>query len=65
MKPLAKSVLISLGLTAAASATDATIHKKMFEAGPDPSDLAKQTALTISNEEINDIKIDLLKNLVY
>ena len=65
MKPLAKSVLMSLGLTAAASATGATIHKKMFEAGPDPSDLAKQTTLTISNEEINDVKIDLLKNLVY
>ena len=27
-KPLAKSVLISLGLTAAASAADAGIHKK-------------------------------------
>ena len=31
LKPLAKSVLIPLGLTAAASATDAAIHKKMFE----------------------------------
>ena len=30
LKPLAKSVLIPLGLTAAASATDAAIHKKMF-----------------------------------
>ena len=30
LKPLAKSVLIQLGLTAAASATDAAIHKKMF-----------------------------------
>ena len=29
-KPLAKSVLIPLGLTAAASATDAAIHKKVF-----------------------------------
>ena len=28
LKPLAKSVLIPLGLTAAASATDAAIHKK-------------------------------------
>ena len=28
MKPLAKSVLIPLGLTAAASAADAGIHKK-------------------------------------
>ena len=30
LKPLAKSVLITLALTAAASATDAAIHKKMF-----------------------------------
>ena len=28
IKPLAKSVLITLGLTAAASAADARIHKK-------------------------------------
>ena len=28
MKPLAKNVLIPLGLTAAASAVDAAIHKK-------------------------------------
>ena len=28
IKPLAKSVLVSLGLTAAASAADAGIHKK-------------------------------------
>ena len=33
LKPLAESVLIPLGLTAAASATDAVIHKKMFECG--------------------------------
>ena len=33
LRPLAKSVLIPLGLTAAASATDAVIHKKMFESG--------------------------------
>ena len=37
LKPLAKSVLIPLGLTAAASATDAAIHKKMFGSGC-PSD---------------------------
>ena len=30
-QPLAKSVLIPLRLTAATSATDAVIHKKMFE----------------------------------
>ena len=31
LKPLAKSVLIPLRLTAAASAADAAFHKKMFE----------------------------------
>ena len=31
LNPLPKSVLIPLGLTAAASATDPAIHKKMFE----------------------------------
>ena len=30
LKPLAKRVLIPLGLVAAASATDAAIHSKMF-----------------------------------
>ena len=33
IKPLAKSVLIPLGLTAAASAADAGIHKKMLGSG--------------------------------
>ena len=47
LKSLAKSVLIPLGLTAAASGTDAAIHKKMFGSG--------NTILIISNEEINDI----------
>ena len=49
LKPLAKSVLIVLGLTAAASETDAAIHKKMFESGI--------TTLIISNEEINEMKV--------
>ena len=31
LKPLAKSVLIPLGLTASASATDAAIHKKCLD----------------------------------
>ena len=31
IKPLAKSVLIPLGLTAAASAADAGIHKKSYD----------------------------------
>ena len=42
--PLAKSVLIPLGLTAAASATDAGIHKKILVSGDN-------TTLTISNIE--------------
>ena len=51
LKPLAKSFLITLVLTAAGSATDAAIHKKMFGSGV--------TTLVISNEEMNDIlKID-------
>ena len=47
LKPLAKNVLIPLGLTAAASATDAAIHNKMFGAGV--------TTLIISNEEMSNI----------
>ena len=46
LKPLDKSVLITLGLAAAASAADTAIHKKMFG-----SDMTTQT---ISNEEMND-----------
>ena len=47
LKLLAKSVLIPLGLTTAASATDAAIHKKMFGSG--------NTTLIISNEKMNDM----------
>ena len=47
LKPLVKSVLIPLGITVAASATDAPIHKKMFGCGI--------TTLIISNEKMNDI----------
>ena len=47
IKPLAKSVLIPLGLTAAASAADAGIHKKILG--------SRNTTLIISNEEMNDI----------
>ena len=44
LKPLAKINLILLGLTSAASATDAAIHKKMFR--------SSFTTLRISNEEM-------------
>ena len=47
IKPLVKSALISLALTAAASAADAGIHKKILGSG--------NTTLIISNEEMNDI----------
>ena len=43
LTPLAKSVLIPLGLTAAASATDASIQKKIYGSGI--------TAVITSNEE--------------
>ena len=50
IKPLAKSVLIPLGLTAAASAADAGIHKIIIGSGT--------TTLIISNDKMEDnIKI--------
>ena len=66
IKPLAKSVLIPLGLTTAASAADAGIHKKILGSGERLLDLAlphnNNTTLIISNDEMDDIlKIDLLK----
>ena len=47
IKPLAKSVLIPLGLTAAASATDAGTHKKILGSGT--------ATLIISNDAMKDI----------
>ena len=47
LTPLAKSVLLLLGLTTAVSATDAAIQKKTFE--------SSMTSLMISNEEMEDI----------
>ena len=44
LKPLAKSALVPLGLKAAASATNAAIHKNMLGSG--------FTTLIISNEEV-------------
>ena len=46
--PLAKNVLIPLGLTAAASAVDTGIHKKIL--GP-----ANNTILIISNKDMDDL----------
>ena len=50
LKPLAKFVLISLGLIALASATDAAIRKKMFGSGR-PSDLASRIKKLISSND--------------
>ena len=50
IKPLAKSVLVPLGLAAAASAADAGIHKKILESGHN-----NNTTLTISNDIMDDI----------
>ena len=63
IKPLAKSVLMPLGLTAAASAADAGIHKKILGSGNHPSSSASHnTTLIISNDEIEDI-IKIVKSL--
>ena len=56
IKPLAKSVLIPLGLTAAESAADAWIHKKILGSGA--------TTLIISNNEMKEI-IKIIKSLEY
>ena len=64
IKPLAKSVLIPLGLTAAASAADAGIHKKTLGSGR-PLDLSpphNNTTLIISNDEMDDI-LKIVKSL--
>ena len=58
IKPLAKSVLIPLGLTAAASAADAGIHKKILGSGSDHNN----TILIISDDEMDDI-LKMVKSL--
>ena len=57
--PLAKSILVPLEITAAASAIDAGIEKKIHGSGT--------TSLIISNEEVNDIMkiVKLLKILIF
>ena len=44
---MGESVLLTIGLTVAASATDATIQKRIYGSGT--------TTLIISNEEMEDI----------
>ena len=53
VQPLSKRVLIPLGLTAAASAADAEIHKQILGSGI--------TTLIISNDEMEDI-IEIVKS---
>ena len=58
IKPWAKSVLIPLGLTAAASAADAGIHKKVLGSGRHHSSSPlhdNNTILIISNDGMKDI----------
>ena len=55
LTPLAKSVLIPLGLTTAASAADARIHKKILRPGGN-------TTLIISNKDMDDF-LEILKSL--
>ena len=55
IKPLAKRVLIPLGLTAAASAADAGIHKNILGSG-------NTSTLIISNNEMEDV-IKIVKSL--
>ena len=54
INPLAKSVLIPLGLTAAGSAADAGRHKKILGSG--------NTTLILSNKDMKDI-IKIVKSL--
>ena len=54
IETLGKSLLILLGLTAAASAADAGVHKKIFESG--------NTTLITSNNKLEDI-IKIVKSL--
>ena len=55
IKPLAKSVLVKLGLTAAAAAADTGIHKKILGSG-------HNTILIVSNDEMEDI-FKIIKSL--
>ena len=55
LTPLAKRVLVPLGLTAAASAADAGIHKKILGSGG-------HTTLIISNKDMDDL-IKIVKSL--
>ena len=57
IKPLVKNVLVPLGLTAAASAADAGIHKRILGSGHN-----NNATLIISNDEMDDI-LKIVKSL--
>ena len=57
IKPLDRSVLLPLGLTAAASAADSRIHKKILGSGH-----KNNTALIISNDEMDNL-LQIVKSL--
>ena len=64
IKPLAKRVLIPLGLTAATDATDAGIHKKSLDLVLviSSSSASHNTTLIISNDKTKDL-IEIVKSL--
>ena len=57
IKPLAKAILVPLGLTAAAAAADAGIHKNILGYGDN-----NNTTLIISNDEM-DVILKIVKSL--
>ena len=62
IQPLAKSALVPLGLTAAASAADAGIHKKILGSVHPSGSTLHATTLKISNDELKDI-MKIIKSL--
>ena len=63
-KPVPKSALIPLAITAVASAKDPTVHKKMFGSGPSSAIATRMARSIIANEELNSI-MRIFKSLEY
>ena len=61
-KPLAKSIMVSLWLATAASATDAAIQKNIFGFGRPLDVVPQKTALVLSNKKLDDV-IKIVKSL--
>ena len=62
LTPLAKSVLIPLGLSWGMSPADAVIQNKIYGLGHHSNLASRTTALIISNEEMEDI-MKIIKSL--